>query len=111
MASRMRYGAEMMGGGMMGGQTGWKMTADRLERIVALRGGIIDSGVCKSFCSEEVPAGDGFAARFGERPFRVTCAACLDRLKADPGPYVAAGQTCSGGAEAEEPPASDWACY
>lgn len=78
---------------------------------VIVRNGRMDpSGTCV-VCGEGVPAGEGFAARWGERQLRFKCEQCLARFEADPGPYLAADQRRSGKAEAEESPASEWACY
>lgn len=77
---------------------------------VIVRNGRTDpSGPCV-VCGEEVPAGAGFAARWGERHLRFKCERCLDRFESDPGPYLAAGPRRSGEAGAAESPASEWAC-
>lgn len=78
---------------------------------VIVRGGSMDAAGTCVVCGEEVPAGDGFAARWGERRFRFKCADCLARFEADPERYLADERTRSGEAEAEESPASEWACY
>lgn len=80
---------------------------------VIVRGGRMDPAGSCVVCGEEVPAGDGFAARWGEREFRFKCARCVYRFEADPGPYLAADSTRPGEAEveAEGSPASEWACY
>lgn len=78
---------------------------------VIVRGGRFEpAGMCV-VCGDEVPAGEGFAVRWGERQFRFKCARCLDRFEANPGPYLAPDRTLSGRAEAEQSPASEWACY
>ena len=78
---------------------------------VIVRGGSMDAAGTCVVCGEDVPAGSGFAARSSHREFRFKCADCLARFEADPEPYLAADRTRSREAEAEESPASEWACY
>lgn len=78
---------------------------------VTVRGGRMDAaGICV-MCGDAVPAGTGFAARSGERAFRLMCGNCLARFEADPGPYLAADPARLVVGGAEESPASEWTCY
>lgn len=78
---------------------------------IVVRGGLMDAAGTCVVCGEDVPAGSGFAARSGDRGFRFKCAECLARFEADPARYVGAGRTPPREADAEESPASEWACY
>ena len=77
---------------------------------VIVRGGSMDAAGTCVVCGEDVPAGSGFAARSSQREFRFKCANCLARFEADPWLYLA-NRARSREEEAEESPASEWACY
>lgn len=62
-------------------------------------------------CGDKLPARGGIAARRREQPFRCKCAESLSSFEADGGPNLVANPTRLGDAEAEESPASEWACY
>lgn len=78
---------------------------------VMIRGGRVDAAGTCVICGAAVREVSSFAARSGEREFRFKCAYCLAQFEADPGRYLAADQTRSREAGAEESPASEWACY
>jgi hypothetical protein len=43
-------------------------------------------------CGNDIPAGEGVAARYGDRMLRFKCPGCYARFEADPEPYLA-GET------------------
>ena len=60
-------------------------------------------------CGDEIPAGQGVTARYGERILRFRCHDCYARFLADPGPFLADRRS---GCCTREPasPASEWSC-
>lgn len=40
-------------------------------------------------CGNDIPAGEGLTARYGERTLRFKCPGCLNRFEADPDRYLA----------------------
>ena len=49
-------------------------------------------------CGNEIAAGEGLTARYGERTLRFKCPGCLARFESDPGRYLAGdiGDCCGG---------------
>jgi len=47
-------------------------------------------------CGNDIPAGEGVTARYGDRMLRFKCPGCYARFEADPEPYLAgqAGGCC-----------------
>ena len=56
-------------------------------------------------CGNDIPAGEGVSARYGDRTLRFKCPGCYARFAADPEPYLA-GQTggCCGDEHAGSSP-------
>ena len=49
-------------------------------------------------CGNEIAAGEGLTARYGERTLRFKCPGCLGRFEADPERYLAGDvRGCCGG--------------
>lgn len=64
-------------------------------------------------CGQDVAAGAGVTARFGERTLRFKCPGCLSRFAVDPDHYLTEGPSscCDGGEHdrATDPqPVSEW---
>ena len=59
-------------------------------------------------CGNDIPAGEGLTARYGERTLRFKCPGCLTRFEADPERFLAGhGEGCCQG-DAECSPMSEW---
>ena len=61
-------------------------------------------------CGNDIPAGEGLTARYGERTLRFKCSGCLIRFEADPERYLAAHEAGCCKDEQESSPASEWRC-
>ena len=61
-------------------------------------------------CGDDIPAGDGLTARYGDRILRFKCSGCLTRFEADPERYLAGHEAGCCGNERERSPASEWRC-
>ena len=61
-------------------------------------------------CGNDILAGEGLTARYGERTLRFKCPGCLTRFEADPERYLAGhGAGCCND-EQDRSPASEWRC-
>lgn len=61
-------------------------------------------------CGNDVPAGGGLTARYGDRTLRFKCPNCLSRFEADPDRYLSGQpQGCCNGHH-DHSPASEWQC-
>lgn len=55
-------------------------------------------------CGNEIPAGAGVTARYGDRILRFKCPGCVTRFEADPERYLAGNVSgCCGGEHAHSP--------
>ena len=61
-------------------------------------------------CGDEIPAGKGLTARYGDRTVRFKCPDCLRRFEAAPERYPAEHEASCCTGEAARSPASEWAC-
>lgn len=62
-------------------------------------------------CGNDIPAGAGVTARYGDRLLRFKCPGCATRFEADPEPFLAGHPAgCRGDEHAASSPASEW-CY
>jgi len=62
-------------------------------------------------CGNDIPAGEGVTANYGERVLRFKCPGCAARFAADPERYLAGHEAgcCGHGADVASP-ASEWRC-
>jgi hypothetical protein len=61
-------------------------------------------------CGNEIAAGEGVTARYGEQTLRFKCPGCLARFQADPERFLAGHpEGCCNGGHSESPP-SEWRC-
>lgn len=61
-------------------------------------------------CGNDIPAGEGLTARYGERTLRFKCSGCLARFEAAPEQYLAGHEaSCCKGQDSSSP-ASEWTC-
>jgi hypothetical protein len=61
-------------------------------------------------CGNDISAGEGVTARYGDRTLRFKCPGCYARFEADPQRYLAGRpQSCCGGKH-DQSPASEWLC-
>lgn len=61
-------------------------------------------------CGNDIAAGEGLTARYGERTLRFKCPGCLARFEADPERYLASHVAGCCGQDHEASPASEWRC-
>jgi hypothetical protein len=61
-------------------------------------------------CGNDIPAGEGLTARYGDRTLRFKCSGCLGRFEADPQRYLAGEQPPCCDGEHDHSPASEWRC-
>jgi hypothetical protein len=61
-------------------------------------------------CGNDIPAGEGLTARYGERTLRFKCPVCLSRFEADPERYLVAHEARCCKDEHASSPASEWRC-
>ena len=61
-------------------------------------------------CGNDIPAGEGLTARYGERTLRFKCPGCLTRFETDPERYLAGHEAGCCQDEQESSPASEWRC-
>lgn len=62
-------------------------------------------------CGNDIAAGQGVTAHYGERTLRFKCPGCAARFEADPERYLAGHEAdcCGHDADAASPP-SEWRC-
>lgn len=60
-------------------------------------------------CGNDIPAGEGLSARYGERTLRFKCPGCLSRFEADPERFLA-GHPDGCCVDHDHSPASEWTC-
>ena len=59
-------------------------------------------------CGNDIPAGEGVTATYGDRLLRFKCPGCFSRFRADPEPFLSGHVAgCCGGAH-DHSPASEW---
>ena len=61
-------------------------------------------------CGNEIAAGEGLTARYGERTLRFKCPGCRARFEADPERYLASHEAGCCGQHGEASPSSEWRC-
>jgi hypothetical protein len=61
-------------------------------------------------CGNDIPAGEGLTASFGDQTLRFKCPGCLGRFKADPTRYLGGHEAGCCGPEREGSPPSEWRC-
>jgi hypothetical protein len=61
-------------------------------------------------CGNDIPAGEGLTARYGERTLRFKCPGCLSRFTADPERYLAGHEAGCCREAPESSPPSEWGC-
>ena len=61
-------------------------------------------------CGNDIPAGEGLTARYGDRTLRFKCAGCLSRFEAEPERYLAGHEAACCKDEGETSPATEWRC-
>lgn len=71
--------------------------------------GLEPSATCL-VCGNDIPAGQGLTARFGEHTLRFKCPGCLRRFEADPERYLDGNDAACCDGEHEHSPASEWRC-
>lgn len=82
---------------------------DRPASIVIRHSRLESSATCL-VCGNDIPAGEGLTARYGDRTLRFKCAGCLSRFEADPERYLEGQpQPCCEGTH-DQSPASEWRC-
>ena len=77
--------------------------------IVMRDSGLEPAATCL-VCGDEIPAGEGLTARYGDRTVRFKCTGCLSRFEAAPERYPAKHEARCCQDEASRSPASEWAC-
>ncbi len=77
---------------------------------IVIRNSRLEPSATCLVCGNDIPAGEGLTARYGERTLRFKCPGCLSRFEADPERYLAGheAECCNG--EHEHSPASEWRC-
>ncbi len=61
-------------------------------------------------CGNDISAGEGVTARYGDRTLRFKCPGCYTRFATDPGHYLAGQQQSCCGGKHDHSPASEWQC-
>ncbi|MES2210561.1 MAG: hypothetical protein V4515_10320 [Chloroflexota bacterium] len=61
-------------------------------------------------CGNDIPAGEGLTARYGERTLRFKCPGCLARFEAAPEQYLAGRETSCCKTQDPGSSASEWTC-
>ena len=61
-------------------------------------------------CGNEIAAGEGLTAWYGDRILRFKCPGCLARFETDPGRYLASHEAGCCRQHDEASPASEWRC-
>lgn len=62
-------------------------------------------------CGNDIAAGAGVTAHYGERTLRFKCPGCAARFAADPQRYLTGEpEGCCGGHDHDHAPASEWRC-
>jgi len=59
-------------------------------------------------CGNDILAGEGVTARYGDRTLRFKCPGCLTRFATDPERYLAGSQQSCCGGKHDHSPASEW---
>ena len=77
---------------------------------IVIRSSALEPAAQCAVCGNDIPAGEGLTARYGERSLRFKCSGCLGRFEADPERYLAGHEAgcCDGGHN--HSPASEWRC-
>jgi len=62
-------------------------------------------------CGQDIPAGEGITARYGERTLRFKCRGCVARFEADPDRFLDGHPDgCCEDHDHDDSPASEWRC-
>lgn len=61
-------------------------------------------------CGNDIPAGEGVTALYGDRTLRFKCPGCYTRFEADPERFLAGRQQSCCGGNHDHSPASEWQC-
>ena len=77
---------------------------------IVIRNSRLESSATCLVCGNDIPAGEGLTARYGERTLRFKCAGCLNRFEADPERYLAGHEAGCCKDEQESSPPSEWRC-
>jgi hypothetical protein len=77
---------------------------------LVIRSSRLESSATCLVCGNDIPAGQGVTARYGERTLRFKCPGCLSRFEADPERYLAGNEAACCNGEHEHSPASEWRC-
>ena len=77
---------------------------------IVIRNSRLEPGARCLVCGNDIPAGDGLTARYGDRTLRFKCAGCLSRFEADPERYLAGHEASCCKEDQESSPPSEWRC-
>ena len=77
--------------------------------IVILNSRLESSATCV-VCGNDIPAGEGLSARYGERTLRFKCAGCLNRFESEPDRYLSGHEPGCCDEHQDGSPASEWRC-
>ena len=77
---------------------------------IVIRNSRLEPSATCLVCDNDIPAGEGLTARYGERTLRFKCPGCLSRFEADPERYLAGNEAGCCNGEHEHSPASEWRC-
>lgn len=77
---------------------------------VVIRNSRLEPAATCLVCGNDIPAGEGLTALYGDRTLRFKCPGCLQRFEAEPQRYLAGEQASCCGGEHDHSPASEWRC-
>lgn len=77
---------------------------------IVIRSSSLEPSASCLVCGNDIPAGEGLTARYGDRTLRFKCPGCLSRFEADPERYLAGNEAGCCNGEHEHSPASEWRC-
>ncbi len=77
---------------------------------IDIRTSRLESSTTCLVCGNDIAAGEGLTARYGNRTLRFKCPGCLSRFEADPERYLAGHEAGCCNDEQEPSPPSEWRC-
>ena len=80
------------------------------DASIVIRNSRLESSATCLVCGNDIPAGEGLTARYGERTLRFKCAGCLTRFESEPERYLTGNEAGCGEGQRDSSPASEWRC-
>lgn len=77
---------------------------------IVIRNSRLEASARCLVCGNDIQAGEGLTARYGDRTLRFKCSGCLSRFEADPERYLAGHEAGCCKDELESSPPSEWRC-